>query len=148
MHTVKRFDKLLKMKEFQKNEANTAYQEARFHFEQQAENLYRLLKKKEELLAQEEQQMQQQNCTIAQILANHQFVEVLEKEIAVIQQHVIAARQMMQTKQQHLVIATVETKKYDKIYEKKKEIHKKEVATQEQLLLNEMSIQMYSTNRK
>jgi flagellar FliJ protein len=112
-----KLQKVLTMKENEKNLATREYNEAVRRFEETAEKLYRLLKQKEE---QEEMHRQklQLGLSIQDIRHFQQYIASLERTIHHYQFLVMQAREQMQRKQSKLTELNIEVKKYEKIKEK------------------------------
>ncbi|MGE7185201.1 flagellar export protein FliJ [Peribacillus sp. NPDC006672] len=111
-----KFEKILTIKEKEKNDALAKYNTALKKFEEVAEKLYRLLKKKEELL--EFQQEKLRNGLSVQEIRHHQlFMDNLEKLLSHCQQEVIEARYKMNVQRDILMDRNIEVKKYEKMKE-------------------------------
>ncbi|PLT31547.1 flagellar export protein FliJ [Peribacillus deserti] len=137
-----KFEKILSIKEKEKNDAFSKYSEALRQFEEAAEKLYKLLKKKEEL--HEFQQQRLGNGMSVQDIRHHQlFMENLENIISHNQKAVIDARHKMNVFQEKLMETNMEVRKYEKIKEndlKKFIDHNKYL---ENIQMDEISIQQY-----
>ncbi|WP_338754002.1 flagellar export protein FliJ [Bacillus sp. FJAT-52991] len=112
-----KFEKILQLREQEKEEMQTSYMESMKKFEQAAEKLYTLLKKKEELIDYQETQMVS-GFSIYEVQHYQQFVSNLEQTISFQQQIVINARNKMQWCEQQLQERNIEVKKYEKMKEK------------------------------
>ncbi|MDQ0214300.1 flagellar FliJ protein [Oikeobacillus pervagus] len=112
-----KFDKILHLKEREKDEVLATYNESLKQFEEVAEKLYFLLKKKEDLLQYQENQLVS-GFSIIEIQHHQQFISNLEKTIDYHQQLVINARNKMNWFSQLLQEKNIEVKKYEKIKEK------------------------------
>jgi flagellar protein FliJ len=111
-----KFEKILTIKEKEKNDALAKYNAALKKFEEVAEKLYKLLKKKEELL--EFQQEKLRNGLSIQEIRHHQlFMDNLEKLLNHCQQEVIEARYKMNIQRDILMERNIEVKKYEKMKE-------------------------------
>jgi len=99
---VYRFEKVLTIREQEKNETEMAYKESVRSFEEVATKLYDLLKKKEDLIA-----FQQDRLTVGSSIdeIHHyaRFIDSLEKTIAEVQQKVIQARAKMNWHEEKLL---------------------------------------------
>ncbi|MDE5051496.1 flagellar export protein FliJ [Niallia taxi] len=112
-----KFEKILTIKEREKDEASTDYNLAVKRFEDAAEKLYELLKRKEEL--EEYQSNKLVGGLSVQAIRHHQhFISNLAKMIEHSQQMVVNARNSMNYYQQKLVDKNLEVKKFVKIKEK------------------------------
>ena len=109
-----KFEKILTIKEKEKSDARTAYNEALKNFEQVAEKLYKLLKKKEELLDYQQVKLTS-GLSVQEIRHNQLFMGNLEKLIEQCQKDVIEARYRMNLQQERLKEKNIEVKKYEKI---------------------------------
>ncbi|AOH54287.1 flagellar export protein FliJ [Peribacillus muralis] len=111
-----KFEKILTIKEKEKNDALAKYNASLKKFEEVAEKLYRLLKKKEELL--EFQQEKLRNGLSIQEIRHHQlFMDNLEILLSHCQQEVIESRYKMNVQQDALMARNIEVKKYEKMKE-------------------------------
>ncbi|MFA9456093.1 flagellar export protein FliJ [Halalkalibacter sp. AB-rgal2] len=135
--------KVLELKQSQKNEFEAAYKDATDHFEKVATQLYHLLKKKEGLEEMARNQLQQ-GTSIKAIQFQETTLSQLEKEILILQQQTQQARLKMVNRQDQLMNATVEMKKYEKIKQREHEQYKEESKRIELLEMNELSIQAYA----
>ncbi|WP_340373191.1 flagellar export protein FliJ [Peribacillus sp. FSL E2-0218] len=111
-----KFEKILSIKEKEKNDALAKYNAAVKRFEEVAEKLYRLLKKKEELL--DFQQEKLRNGLSIQEIRHHQlFMDNLEILVSHCQQEVIESRYKMNFQRDALMERNIEVKKYEKMKE-------------------------------
>lgn len=137
-----KFDKILTIREKEKNDAFSKYSEAQKKFEEVAEKLYKLLKKKEEL--QEFQQIKlAEGLSVIEIRHHQSFMDNLEKMIAHYQQEVLTARERMNAFQSILIEKNIEVKKYEKMKEKDYEKHLEVVKLHEKIQMDEVSIQTF-----
>lgn len=112
-----KFEKILTIKEKEKNDASSKYNESVKKFEEVAEKLYRHLKKKEDM--QNFQQVKlKEGMAVQEIRHHQQFMDNIEKLLARIQQEVVEARYRMNAYQEKLIEKNIEVKKYEKIKEK------------------------------
>ena len=112
-----KFEKILTIKDKEKNDASSKYNEAVKKFEEIAEKLYRLLKKKEDM--QNFQQVKLKEGLAVQEIRHYQaFMDNIEKLLERIQQEVMEARYRMNAYQETLIEKNIEVKKYEKIKEK------------------------------
>lgn len=122
---VYRFEKVLTIREQEKNETEMAYKESVRSFEEVATKLYDLLKKKEDLIA-----FQQDRLTVGSSIdeIHHyaRFIDSLEKTIADVQQKVIQARAKMNWHEDKLLEKNLEVRKFEKMREKDFKLFKQE----------------------
>lgn len=112
-----KFEKILSIREREKDEALNIYNQSVKRFETAAEKLYELLKKKEDLEAYQSSRLV--NGLPVQEIRHHQhFIHGLERTIEHYQQIVMNARNHMNYQQERLLEKNVEVKKYEKIKEK------------------------------
>ncbi|MCU9612103.1 flagellar export protein FliJ [Caldibacillus lycopersici] len=109
-----KFDKILALREREKEEAVFTYEAAVRKFEEVGEKLYQLLKKKEEL------ELDQQNKIVAglsiqELRIQQNYLINLQKEIHYYQQMVSRARQNMLYEEQRLQERNIEVKKLEKL---------------------------------
>lgn len=112
-----KFEKILSIKEKEKNDAFTMYNESVRKFETAAEKLYKLLKKKEDLQNFQQEKMDL-GMPVQEIRHHQQFLGNLEKIIEHYQTEVIEARYRMNVLHEKLTDKNMEVKKYEKIKEK------------------------------
>lgn len=137
-----KFEKILTIKEKEKSDARTAYNEALKNFEQVAEKLYKLLKKKEELLDYQQVKLTS-GLSVQEIRHNQLFMGNLEKLIEQCQKDVIEARYRMNLQQERLKEKNIEVKKYEKIKEKDFQKFLEVVKEAENKQMDEISIQQF-----
>ncbi|PLT34547.1 flagellar export protein FliJ [Bacillus sp. V5-8f] len=137
-----KFEKILTIKEKEKNDALSKYNEAVKTFEVVAEKLYKLLKKKEDLLAYQQEQLQK-GLTVQEIRHNQLFMDNLEKIIEHCQKSVIEARQRMNLHQDKLMERNIEVKKYQKIRERDFQRFLEGIKEAENKMMDEISIQQF-----
>ncbi|TKC18658.1 flagellar export protein FliJ [Robertmurraya kyonggiensis] len=137
-----KFARVLALKEREKEEAQSVYQDAVKKFEEVAERLYELLKKKEEL---EDFQASglQGGLPILQIRHHQQFIGNLEKTIQHYQKMVINARNRMNLYQEKLMDKNIEVKKFEKIREKDFTHFMENLKATESKQMDDISIQHY-----
>lgn len=137
-----KFARVLALKEREKDEALSSYQEAVKKFEEVAQKLYELLKKKEDLEAFQAAGLQK-GLSIIDIRHQQQFIGNMEKTIEYYQRMVINARNRMNLHQDKLMEKNIEVKKYEKIREKDFEQFKREFNAHENKEMDDISIQHY-----
>ena len=140
---VYRFEKVLTIREQEKNETEMAYKESVRSFEEVATKLYDLLKKKEDLIA-----FQQDRLTVGSSIdeIHHyaRFIDSLEKTIADVQQKVIQARAKMNWHEDKLLEKNLEVRKFEKMREKDFKLYQQEQDRIESLFLDEISLLTYN----
>lgn len=140
---VYRFEKVLTIREQEKNETEMAYKESVRSFEEIATKLYDLLKKKEDLIA-----FQQDRLTVGSSIdeIHHyaRFIDSLEKTIAEVQQKVIQARAKMNWHEEKLLEKNLEVRKFEKMREKDFKLFQQEQDRIESLFLDEISLLTYN----
>jgi flagellar FliJ protein len=134
-----KFEKILQIKEREKEEVQSEYHRARRQFEQVAEKLYELLKKKEDLLAFQETQLAS-GFPVYEIQHYQQFISNLEKMIDYQQKLVMNARNRMYWFENQLKEKNMEVKKYEKIKEKDWQKYKKLLGQMENKEMDELSV--------
>lgn len=134
--------KVLDVKEHEKNEAQAAYKQALENFEQTAMKLYQLLKRKEDLLEAYEKAIQD-GVSIAKIQHTQETLSFLQKKIDRMQIETQRARALMNEKQRLLKNSYIDVKKYEKMKERKLENYMLEQREIENKFLDEVSVQQY-----
>ena len=137
-----KFEKIMTIKEKEKDEASADYNQAVKRFEEAAEKLYELLKRKEDL--EEFQSNKLVSGLSVQSIRHHQhFINNLSKMIEHSQQMVVNARNSMNYYQQKLIDKNLEVKKFVKIKEKDllQFIHTEKALEANQM--DDISIQQY-----
>ncbi|RAK23371.1 flagellar FliJ protein [Anoxybacillus vitaminiphilus] len=137
-----KFEKILSIKENEKDKALGEYNEAVKRFEEAAKKLYHFLKQKEEYEEMHQQKLQA-GLPIQEIRYFQQFITNLERTISHYQQLVAQARQQMQLKQLKLAELNIEVKKYEKMKEKYFQTFLQTVHAEENKLMDEISIQQF-----
>jgi flagellar protein FliJ len=137
-----KFNKILAVKEREKDEAVNIYQDSVRKFEEVAEKLYELLKRKEDL---EEYQSEKLHggLSIQEIRHHQQFIGNMEKMIEHYQKMVVNARNRMLLFQEKLLEKNIEVKKYEKIREKDYLQFTEDIKIIEGKQMDDISIQMY-----
>lgn len=137
-----KFEKIMLIKEREKDEALSIYNEAVKKFEDAAEKLYELLRKKEDL--ENEQSRKLVNGLPVQEIRHHQqFILNLGKTINHYQKMVINARNHMNFHQEKLTQKNIEVKKYEKMKEKDKHQFLEQLNHIEAMQMDDISIQHY-----
>ncbi|KAA0547937.1 flagellar biosynthesis chaperone FliJ [Bacillus sp. BGMRC 2118] len=137
-----KFQKILSIKETEKQRALEAYQLTVKQFEEVAEKLYHYLKQKEDL---ESIQLQKLSVglNVTEIQHHQTFIANLEKTIAHFQNLVASARHNMLGQEAQLLERNIEVKKYEKLKEKLQEEYKEVISAADSRLMDEISIQQY-----
>lgn len=137
-----KFTKIMSIKEREKDEALSLYNQSIKRFEEAAEKLYEHLKKKEDL---ETYQSSRLACglPIQEIRHHQQFVASLEKTITHYQNMVINARNQMNYFQDKLMEKNIEVKKYEKMKEKGEYSFLEEMKQLDAKQMDDISIQHY-----
>ncbi|MGM0851548.1 MAG: flagellar export protein FliJ [Bacillota bacterium] len=137
-----RFQRILTLKEKEKDEVQEMYRGSIEKFEKVAEKLYEFLKKKEHLEQHQETKLQN-GLSVQDIRHHQQFITNLERTISYYQDLVIQARNRMNWYEEKLVDMNVEVKKYEKV--KENDLHRflqsnKQVESKQ---LDEVSVVQY-----
>jgi flagellar protein FliJ len=137
-----RFQRILTLKEKEKDEVQEMYRGSIEKFEKVAERLYEFLKKKEDLEQHQETKLQN-GLSVQDIRHHQQFITNLEKTISYYQDLVIQARNRMNWYEEKLVDMNVEVKKYEKM--KEKDLHRflQSIQQVENKQLDEVSVIQY-----
>lgn len=137
-----KFEKILTIKEKEKNDASSKYNEAVKKFEEVAEKLYRLLKKKEDMLNFQQVKLKE-GLAVQEIRHHQQFMDNIEKLLERVQQEVMEARYRMNAYQETLIEKNIEVKKYEKIKEKDFDKFLDHVKELENKNMDEISIRQF-----
>ena len=138
-----RFEKILTIREQEKQQTEQAYKESVRYFEEVATKLYDLLKKKEDLITYQNERLVT-GSTVDQIHHFATFIDSLEHSIADVQQKVVQARAKMNWHEQKLLEKNLEIRKFEKMKEKDFATYKNEQDRVEMLYMDEISSLMYS----
>jgi flagellar FliJ protein len=137
-----KFNKILTIKEREKDQAFDVYNQAVKRFEETAKKLYDLLKKKEDL--EEYQQSRLAEGLPVQEIRHHQhFVSSLEKTIDHYQKMVANARSQMNFQQEKLMEKNIEVKKFKKMQERDLAGFLESMKQAEGRQMDDISIQLY-----
>lgn len=137
-----KFEKIMKLKEREKDEVLSTYNESVKRFEEAAENLFRSLKKKEDL--ESYQRLKLENGLSVQEIRHHQtFIHNLQKTIDHDQKVVVHTRNQMNFYQDKLLQKNIEVKKYEVLKEKGKIVFLEEIRQLEAKQMDDISIQQY-----
>ncbi|MFC5558060.1 flagellar export protein FliJ [Ureibacillus thermophilus] len=138
-----RFEKVLTVREQEKKQTESAYNEAVRSFEKVATKLYELLKKKEDLINYQNERLKT-GLTVDEIHHFAKFIDSLEHAIEDVQQKVNQARAKMQWYEQKLIEKNLEVRKYEKMREKDFSAFQEEQNRIEAQFLDEISSLMYN----
>jgi flagellar FliJ protein len=137
-----KFEKIMKLKEREKDEVLSAYNESVKRFEEAAENLFRSLKKKEDLESYQRSKLE--NGLSVQEIRHHQtFIHNLQKTIDHDQKVVVHTRNQMNFYQDKLLQKNIEVKKYEVLKEKGKIVFLEGIRQLEAKQMDDISIQQY-----
>jgi flagellar protein FliJ len=137
-----KFEKLLAIKESEKEKALSEYNEAVQRFEEVAEKLYNFLKQKEDYEEMHKEKLQT-GLSVQEIRHFQQFITNLERTISHYQLLVMQARRQMQQKQMKLFDLNIEVKKYEKMKEKYFQAFLQTIRAEENKMMDEISIQQF-----
>ncbi len=137
-----RFEKVLTIREQEKQQTEIAYKESVRSFEEIATKLYEFLKKKEDLISYQNDRLST-GATIDEIHHFTTFIDSLEHTIADLQKKVMQARAKMNWHEQKLLEKNLEVRKFEKMREKDFESFKEQQDRLEMLQLDELASLMY-----
>lgn len=140
---IYRFEKVLTIREQEKNETEIAYKESVRSFEEIATKLYDLLKKKEDLIDFQQERLAV-GSSIEEIHHYARFIDSLEKTIVDVQQKVVQARSKMNWYEEKLLEKNLEVRKFEKMREKDFKLFKQEQDRIEGIFLDEISTLTYN----
>ncbi|PMC38438.1 flagellar export protein FliJ [Bacillus sp. UMB0899] len=137
-----RFQKIMDIKENEKEQSQAEYNQSVNDFETVANKLYESLKQKEEL---EENTLSKLNegMSVQEIRHYQQFVTNMEKTISHYQKMVMLTRNRMNEKQTKLMYQNMELKKYEKLKEKQNNEFVRHSKELENKFMDDLSIQTY-----
>jgi flagellar FliJ protein len=141
-----KFEKILFIKEREKDKALGEYQKAVQQFEEVAEKLYRFLKQKEDYEETYKERLQS-GLSIQDIRYFRQFMTNLERTISHYQQLVMQTREQMLAKQAKLAEINIEVKKYEKMKEHHLKAVLEAIQAAENKQMDEISIQQFVNRR-
>ncbi|PIC81398.1 flagellar export protein FliJ [Sporosarcina sp. P18a] len=133
-----RFDKVLNLREQERDETEMAYKEAIEEFEKIATQLYDQMKKKETVL-EEQQQRMTTGFSIDDLHSYSRFINTLDLTIDHIQQEVMKSRSKMNWYESQLLEKNIEVKKFEKMKEIGKEQYDAEMEHVEINRIDELS---------
>ncbi|MFN7250839.1 MAG: flagellar export protein FliJ [Anaerobacillus sp.] len=134
--------KILDVRESEKLNAEKEYSQATRQFEDVATKLYELLKQKEGFESDYYQRIES-GIHIFQIQQSQSLLSQLQKRIDQFQVYTQKARENMNRKQEQLVEKSIEQKKYEKMKQIKYDIYVEETRRQENILMDEISVQQF-----
>lgn len=137
-----RFNKILAIKDNEKDQMLMEYNEALHNYESELEGLYHYLKQKEDL-EQNGRDMLRRGLSIHHIQQQQQWMKNLEKVIIHHQTKVLRAKAIMQQKQSILQDKNIEVKKYQKLKEQHLHTFLYQMNEDERKIMDEISIQQY-----
>jgi len=140
---IYRFEKVLTIREQEKNETEIAYKESVRSFEEIATKLYELLKKKEDLIDFQQERLAV-GSSIEEIHHYARFIDSLEKTIVDVQQKVVQARSKMNWYEEKLLEKNLEVRKFEKMREKDLKLFQQEQDRIEGIFLDEISTLTYN----
>jgi len=140
---IYRFEKVLTIREQEKNETEIAYKESVRSFEEIATKLYELLKKKEDLIDFQQERLAV-GSSIEEIHHYARFIDSLEKTIVDVQQKVVQARSKMNRYEEKLLEKNLEVRKFEKMREKDLKLFQQEQDRIEGIFLDEISTLTYN----
>lgn len=133
-----KFQHILTLKEREKEETSSLYEESVHQFERAAKKLYDLLKKKE-VLEKFQSEKLETGFSIQKIRHHQLFINNLEETINFWQKKVIATRNEMQYWEEKLLESNIEVKKYEKIKDRSYEHFLQLINTNENNQLDEIA---------
>lgn len=137
-----KFEKILTLKEREKNQSQNQYTEAVKVFESEAEKLYRMLKKKEELLDNQSEKLKA-GLSVQEVRHNQTYLENQERQIDHLQKRVVDSRNKMQFYHQILIEKNIEVKKYEKMKARDFDRFYEATKADENRQMDEISIQQF-----
>jgi len=140
---IYRFEKVLTIREQEKNETEIAYKESVRSFEEIATKLYELLKKKEDLIEFQQERLAV-GSSIEEVHHYARFIDSLEKTISDVQQKVVQARAKMNWLEEKLLEKNLEVRKFEKMREKDFKVFQQEQDRIEGIFLDEISSLTYN----
>lgn len=141
-----KLEKLLDLREKEKEEQVFMYEKAIRKFEDVAEKLYQLLKKKEDI---EELQLKKikSGVSIQEIRLGQHYLLNLQKEIDSYQQLVFHSRKHMQEEEQRLIEKNIEVKKMEKMKSKEYEKFLHFLDVEDRKVMDEISMQIVAREK-
>lgn len=140
-----KFQKLLELKENEKDQSFAEYQHSVSEFEKVAEKLYESMNKKETLEKNKEVKLQS-GMSVQEMRHYQQFVTNLENTIHHYQKLVSMKRNEMNEKQHDLTEKNIELKKFEKMKEKQLEMFLIRNKANEMKEMDDISITQFMTH--
>lgn len=140
-------EKILNIREQEKNDAQIEKNKATDYFEKVANNLYYALKKKEQAEDGLHKYMQGK-ATITKIKEQSLYIDAINKKIFTLQQQVQRARTEMEASQVKLTDAHVEVKKVEKLIEKRKSDQLQLEQKLEKIEMDDISIRQFMNQNR
>ncbi|MBT2573356.1 flagellar biosynthesis chaperone FliJ [Bacillus sp. ISL-51] len=137
-----RFQKLLELKENEKDQSLSEYRQSVSEFETVAEKLYENMSKKE-LLEKDKESKLRTGMSVQEMRHYQQFVSNLENTIYHYQKLVIMKRNEMNEKQDQLTEKNIEVKKFEKMREKQFNMFALEDKAAEMREMDDISIKQF-----
>ncbi|KXZ14950.1 flagellar biosynthesis chaperone [Bacillus nakamurai] len=137
-----RFQKLLELKENEKDQSLSEYRQSVSEFETVAEKLYKNMSKKE-LLEKDKESKLRTGMSVQEMRHYQQFVSNLENTIYHYQKLVIMKRNEMNEKQDQLTEKNIEVKKFEKMREKQFNMFALEDKAAEMREMDDISIKQF-----
>ncbi|MEC0695115.1 flagellar export protein FliJ [Bacillus atrophaeus] len=137
-----RFQKLLELKENEKDQSLSEYQKSVSEFETVAEQLYENMSKKEQLEKNKETKLKS-GMSVQEMRHYQQFVTNLENTIYHYQKLVMIKRNQMNEKQNVLTEKNIEVKKFEKMREKQFKMFALEDKAAEMKEMDDISIKQF-----
>ncbi|WNF35459.1 flagellar export protein FliJ [Bacillaceae bacterium IKA-2] len=134
--------KILEIREDDKIKAEKEFTQATKQFEDVATKLFEQLKKKEQY-ENEYYKRIETGIHIFEIQHSHTLLNQMQLQIDRQQNFTQKARDNMNRKQEVLVVKSIEQKKYEKMKQIKREKYIEETKHQENLLMDEISVQQF-----
>lgn len=144
MSNTQSLEKLLSVREKEKNDAQEVYRSSVEYFEEIASKLYHLLKEKETAETSYEKYLGNIS-PVTTLSLQHDYIERLNKQIWQLQDSVDRARNDMETNQGKLTEAHIEMKKFEKIIEQKQKQYLEKIRYEENKLMDEISATQFSS---
>lgn len=142
-----KFERILSIKENEKQQKRLEYEAAMKHFEEAAFELYHCLKQKEELEHNHILSLRD-GLSITELIQYSTYLQNLEVDIAQKQLYVFQAREKMQEKKQAYINQNIEVQKYEILKEKLNQRYALEQKSLENHIMDEISIQQYNNREK
>ncbi|WP_026570363.1 MULTISPECIES: flagellar export protein FliJ [Sediminibacillus] len=147
MADAKTFEKLLDLRDREKQTAQKDYKLSVEHFEDVASEMYLLLKKKEDAEVAYQREIGETPASVGNLTFHSEYIAKLKTKISSMQTAVGNARRDMEAKQDKLTAAYVETKKFERMIERKKEKQQAIIKAEESKQMDEISTVQFNKNR-